>query len=205
MGRDGCAALVCKTPCAGPVRHGQDARCDRGGDTGIGAGIAEPQETVRLKEELGDRLAGTRIHLGLEPVYVLSRGRGIGVPLRVGANTDIERPAARQRRDQLDGIGKPVRSRRKGRAICAIAPQRNQVRDARRQIPLGRAQHIITALAGAGQMRGDRQARRLAQRLCGLLGQPLGRAPRAIGDRDKAGRKRGQCTHRVPQMEGRIE
>mmetsp|Transcript_100 Transcript_100/g.288 ORF Transcript_100/g.288 Transcript_100/m.288 type:complete len:213 (-) Transcript_100:139-777(-) len=171
--RDRCAAALGKTAGATPVGHGQNAGGNRRFDPGRSAGIAEPQEAVRFKEELCQRLCCACVHLGFEPVDILRHRGRIGMTIGIGADADVEFAHIGQRCDQFDRVGVAIGMCFKCAAICRIAAQGHNVAHAGCRETLGGFADLRFALARARQMGGHGQAGGLAQRLRRLLRQRL--------------------------------
>ena len=108
---DFCTAAFCNAFGAGPGLDRQNARQDRGSDTGFGGAIAEPEKGICLKEKLRDRLGRARVDLAFQPVDIGVVVGRFGVSVGIGTDGDLEGAGFGQCFDQFGAVLEAIRVR----------------------------------------------------------------------------------------------
>lgn len=189
-----------------PILYGQNPGHDRRGDASLYAGIAKPEERVRLKEELRDGRCRARINLALEKIDIGLLACGLGVLFGVGADTDIE----------LAGLGKPrnkIDRRGKTFGVCLISTaalgritaQCNNVGHTSSGITFGNRKRFCFCCIDTGQMRCHAQASAAMDCSHRLMGNFASRAASTVSHGDKCRFQRRQGPHTIPKPKGTFD
>jgi hypothetical protein len=97
-------------------------------DSRSSRGIAEPEEGVGFKEELGDRAVGPGIDLALQVVEIGFGAGGFGVGFGIGSDRDFKRRDLFQPCDQIGRAGIAIGARGElGPGHRRITAQRHDV------------------------------------------------------------------------------
>ena len=183
------------------VLHRQDARDDRDRDPGGPDLLQVAQVDLVLEEELGDRLIGAGIDLGLQGVDVgVQRGR-LGMLLGVGRDRDLEVADPLDPLHQFGGRGVAFRMGPVGvaDALGRVAAQGHDVAHAR--VPVG-LHHRVDLVAGgvhAGEVGGGLEAGLADHPGDRVVGALAGRAAGPVGHRDEARLERREALDGVPE------
>ena len=141
------------------------------------APVAEAEEGLDVKEELGDGLVGARIELCLEVVEIRLGRDGLRMDLRIGSDIDLKVRYLLQELHEINRVHLGLHGR-----IREISAERNDIPDAVVPVVLGDFPELVLRRAYAGEVRVRGDAGLGLDVLHHLMGPVTGARVRAVSD-----------------------